>query len=159
MHCQDIKRVAEHLQGIVKYRITNNFNDAEKIVNDICVWECFELPEDGSISSSYAKYDMPIISKLYTILLEQIELKFKNDTFENLGKDSSYNSWIIEKLEYNYTVEAINHETLINKHKLKGYKEAVEYFNSWKQEKLSEDRNIKVMLLYDGGEVILFSNE
>jgi len=115
-------------------RITNNFDDVDLFVDGIYIWEYLELYDSIEVKSSYYTGDLPMIAKLYTILLEKIESKFYNDTFEHLEEDSSYNSWIINQINPEYSYEGTYSCKFIDEHKFKGYKRAVEAFNSWEQD-------------------------
>lgn len=109
-------------------RITNNFVYADRIYMDVYVWHTF-------LTFKYnLKFgDLPIIQTIYNILSEKIELKFYNDTFENLEKDSSYKNMVMEAV-LNNTFEETEESMLLNRYRLKGYNKAVENFNSLKQD-------------------------
>jgi len=114
-------------------RITNNFEDAESIINDIYIWNRVLLLESNNRAC-----DLPIISTIYSILFDKVELKFYNDTFENLKKDSNYKSVFIEAILNNTSTQS-GGSILINEYRLKGYNRAVENFNSLKQ--ATKDKN------------------
>ena len=118
-------------------RITNKFDAAESIFNDIYTKHTILLMRSRNRSC-----ELPILQTIYNILLDEIESKICNDTFENLKKDSSYKNEIIEEINLDDdTFEEAEHSKLINECKLNGYNRAVEAFNSLKQKTNDKNEN------------------